>query len=93
MRPWHKGKISQVWDMEIDPNKGIVHIWREGKVYMNEKRNQSQYDYVRLVTNCTFPINSIPISGTLHSEIFTTGGYSRTEKHREPTPPHVKALA
>jgi hypothetical protein len=92
MGPWHKGKISQVWNTVINPTTGIVHIWREGKVYMYEKRTRSQYRYVRLAMYSTFPINSVPISGTLHAGIFTTGGYSQIERHCEPTQPHVKAF-
>jgi hypothetical protein len=42
--------------------------------------------------NNAFPINSVPISGELHLGIFTTQGYSGIDKHREPTPPHVRAL-
>jgi hypothetical protein len=93
MEPWHKGKIAQVWNTVIDPNIGIVHIWRQGKVYMYEKRNWSQYHCIHIATNNAFSINSVPtISGELHSGIFTTRGYSGMEKYREPTPPHVRAL-
>jgi hypothetical protein len=89
---WRKGKIAQVWNTVIDPNTGIVHIWQQGKVYMYEKRNWSQYRYLRLATNDAFPINSVPISGELHSGIFTTRGYSGIDKHHEPTPPYVRAF-
>jgi hypothetical protein len=59
---------------------------------MYEKRNRSQYQYIHTAMDNAFPINSVPISGELHSEIFTTQGYSGMEKHREPTPPHIRAL-
>lgn len=92
MGPWHKGRIKQVWDTVIDSTTGIIHIWENGRVLLYEKRNRSEYRYVRQSRQRSFPITSVPISGTLYAGTFTTSGYSQIERHRTPTPKHKLEL-
>ena len=78
--PWHKGRIKQVWDTVIDPQTGQIYIWQNGRVRIYERRSRLQYRYARTLSQSTFPINCVPISGTFQSGFFTSNGYARMER-------------
>jgi hypothetical protein len=75
---WYKGRINQVWDTVIDPVTDKIYMWHQGHVRVYERRNRSQFRYIRRLRHATFPLHCVPISGSFQSGIFTTSGYSKT---------------